>query len=173
MSKIIAIFVSFFKIGLFGYGGGPSSVPLVEHEVVNVHCWMTGDEFIDTLAVGNSLPGPIIIKLAAFIGYKEGGWLGAAAALLGSSLPGIVGMLGLGLLLLKYKDHPRMQGLFYGIRPVIVAMMAAFVYGIFVKSVPDFKTAAILVVSFALMAFLNVHPILMILAAGLMGMFIL
>jgi len=82
-------------------------------------------------------------------------------------------MLGSGLLLLKYKDHPRMQGLFYGIRPVIVAMMAAFVYGIFVKSVPDFKTAAILVVSFALMAFLNVHPILMILAAGLMGMFIL
>ncbi len=173
MSKSIAIFVSFFKVGLFGYGGGPSSVPLVEHEVVNVHRWMTGDEFVDTLAVGNSLPGPIIVKLAAFIGYREGGWLGALAALLGSSLPGIVGMLGLGLLLLKYKDHPRMQGLFYGVRPVIVAMMAAFVYGIFSKSVPDIKTAAILIVSFALMAFLNLHPILMILAAGLMGMFIL
>jgi chromate transporter len=173
MSKVIAIFVSFFKVGLFGYGGGPSSVPLVEHEVVNVHRWMSTDEFVDTLAVGNSLPGPIIIKLAAFIGYREGGWLGAAAALLGSSLPGIVGMLALGLLLLKYKNHPRMQGLFYGIRPVIVGMLAAFVYSIFASSVSDWKTGAIMVITFALMIFFDVHPILMILAAGLMGMFIL
>ena len=148
-------------------------VPLVQEEVVDVHQWLTTDEFVDVLAMGNSLPGPIVIKLAVFIGFKEAGGIGAFAAVLGVSLPGIIGILALGLLFLKYKDHPRVQGLFYGIRPVIIAMLAALVYSLFSKSVPDWKTAVIMAVAFVAMAFLNVHPILMILLGGVIGVLII
>lgn len=172
MNKIITIFLSFLKVGLFGYGGGPSMVPLLQEEVVDVHGWLTNIEFIDVLAMGNSLPGPIITKLAVFIGYKEASWLGALAGVLGVSLPGVVGILALGVLFLKYKDHPRVQGLFYGIRPVIIAMLAALVYSLFSKSVMDWKTAAIMTVAFVLMVFLNIHPIFMILLGGVLGILI-
>jgi len=172
MTNIITIFLSFLKVGLFGYGGGPSMVPLVQEEVVDVHQWLTNAEFTDVLAMGNSLPGPIVIKLAVFIGFKEAGGLGAFAAVLGISLPGIVGILAFGLLFLKYKDHPRVQGLFYGIRPVVIAMLAALVYSLFSKSVTDWRTAAIMTVAFVLMVFLNVHPIFMILVGGILGMLI-
>jgi chromate transporter len=173
MTKIIAVFLSFLKVGLFGYGGGPSMVPLVQEEVVDIHHWLTNSEFTDVLAMGNSLPGPIVIKLAVFIGFKEAGGLGALAAVLGVSLPGIVGILALGLLFLKYKDHPRVQGLFYGIRPVIIAMLAALVYSLFSKSVTDWRTGVIMIAAFALMVVFNVHPIFMIIISGIIGMLII
>ena len=112
-------------------------VPLVQEEIVDVHGWLSPAEFTDVLAMGNALPGPIVIKLAVFIGNKEAGWLGALAAVFGVSLPGIVGILALGFLFMKYKSHPRVQGIFYGLRPIVIAMLIALIYSLFSKSIVD------------------------------------
>ena len=75
------LFLAFFIPGILGYGGGPASIPLVEHEVVEKYEWMTTQEFSEVVALGNSLPGPIATKMAGYIGYTEGGILGAVIAL--------------------------------------------------------------------------------------------
>lgn len=169
MSKILTVFFAFLKVGLFGYGGGPSMVPLFQEEVVDIHGWLTPAEFTDALAMGNSLPGPIVVKLAVFIGYKTAGAAGSAAALVGVTLPGIVGMMILGLLLIKYQQHPRVQGLLRGIRPVVIAMLAGITYSLFSSSVPNWKAGIILLISFAGIVYLNIHPLLFIAAAGVIG----
>ena len=73
------IFMAFFRVGILGYGGGPSSIPLVHKEVVDKYKWMDTDEFGDVLALGNALPGPIATKMAGYIGYRVGGILGMVA----------------------------------------------------------------------------------------------
>ena len=66
------LFLAFFRVGMLGYGGGPSSIPLVHQEVVKKYGWMDDDEFADVLALGNTLPGPIATKMAGYIGYRVG-----------------------------------------------------------------------------------------------------
>jgi chromate transporter len=65
--KQIQLFFAFFRVGMLGYGGGPSSIPLVHKEVVEKYKWMNDDEFADVLALGNALPGPIATKMAGYI----------------------------------------------------------------------------------------------------------
>ena len=80
MTLLWRILFSFLKVGLFGYGGGPSMIPLLQEEVVEMNGWLSAEEFVDALAMGNSLPGPIIVKMATFVGYKMAGvWLGELA----------------------------------------------------------------------------------------------
>ena len=71
----LQIFFAFFIPGILGYGGGPASIPLIEHEVVDQYEWMTTSEFSEVLALGNALPGPIAPKMAGYIGYDIGGIL--------------------------------------------------------------------------------------------------
>lgn len=68
------LFISFLRTGLLGYGGGPSTIPLVHKEVVHQYKWMDDEEFGNVLALGNSLPGPIMTKMAGYIGYRIGGF---------------------------------------------------------------------------------------------------
>ena len=128
MNTLLALFWSFLKIGCTGYGGGPSMVPLVKEEVVNLNNWMDTAEFVDMVAIGNALPGPIATKLSAVIGNKVAGVPGAVVASLGIALPSIIAL----LLLLKFVAHvsknPRVQSMLKGLRPVVVAMLAFAAY---------------------------------------------
>ncbi len=68
MILILKIFVVFAKVGIFGFGGGPSMIPLVQHEVVDRHHWLTNQEFVDAMAMGYALPGPIATKMSGYVG---------------------------------------------------------------------------------------------------------
>ena len=70
------LFWAFFRVGIFGFGGGPAMIPLVRAEVVTRHHWLTDEEFADVLAIGNTLPGPIATKMPGYIGYRVGGVTG-------------------------------------------------------------------------------------------------
>ena len=87
---LLLLLWSFTKVGILGYGGGPSMVPLVKAEVVDLYGWMTDTEFADALAMGYALPGPIATKIAAVVGFRVGGVLGSIAALAGMVLPSLV-----------------------------------------------------------------------------------
>ncbi|WP_123041462.1 chromate transporter [Cohnella candidum] len=128
MLKLWHLFLAFGTATLLGYGGGPSIIPLYEHQVVGRYRWLTSDDFGQALAFGNALPGPIATKLAAYIGFKVAGWAGAAAALIAVVLPTALVMILLAGVMLKLTGNPIIKGMIRGIQPVIFVMMAMLAY---------------------------------------------
>jgi chromate transporter len=169
------LFLAFFRAGMLGYGGGPSSIPLIHAEVVGRYGWMTDEEFGDVLALANTLPGPIATKMAGYIGYKRGGWLGLANAIAATVVPTVVLMLGLVGLLATYRQSPAVRGMTEAIAPIIAVMLAPLAFTFFkeAKAGLGWKGCLLLTAgSFALMEILGVHPGLLIgalLAYGLAG----
>ncbi len=170
------IFYSFGKVGVFGFGGGPSFVPLIQQEVVQVQQWLTHEEFLDAFAFGNALPGPIATKLAGYVGYKVAGWPGAAAGLFGMTIPTILAMVLLFTAYLRYRDAPALENFLKGVRPVVIALLALVVWEFIPKALgapPQWLTNWALWL-LALLAFIlamrfNVHPALLIVVGGFIG----
>jgi chromate transporter len=169
MNEFFALFYAFAKVGIFGFGGGHSMIPLIQIEVVDNYKWLTIEEFVEALAMANSLPGPITTKMSVFTGYKIAGMTGAVASIVGLVLPSMVLMLVLASLYLKYKDLPAVKGSLKAVRPVVIALLALVVYNIFPSSVNSWHTALIAVVAFVVVAFLKVHPAVVIAAAAMIG----
>jgi chromate transporter len=120
---VFELFVSFARVSLFGFGGGPSMIPLVRAVVVEGRGWLTPEAFLDAFAFGNALPGPIVTKLAAYVGHQVAGWPGAAAALAGATLPTMALILLATRLVMSGKDNPVLRAAIAGIRPVVVALL--------------------------------------------------
>ena len=160
------IFLAFFRVGILGYGGGPSSIPLVHKEVVEKYKWMDTDEFSDILALGNALPGPIATKMAGYIGYRVGGVIGMLNALLATIVPTIILMILLLTVLNSYKDEPWVRGMADAVVPVVAVMLAVLTWD-FVKKSGTSKlgwkwTLIALAGSLLLLQFLNLHPAILI-----------
>ncbi|ANU22273.1 chromate transporter [Planococcus donghaensis] len=166
------LFLAFFIPGILGYGGGPASIPLVEKEVVDRYGWMTTQEFGEVLALGNALPGPIATKMAGYIGYAEGGVLGATVALFASVAPSLILMVLLMVTLLKYKDSPKVKNITKLVRPVIAVLLGAMTLQFFMTSVDSsgtIETVILVVLSYWLLEIRKVHPALVILMALVYG----
>jgi chromate transporter len=161
MKLQIQIFIAFFRVGLLGFGGGPSSIPLVYKEVVDTYKWMDDGQFSDILALGNTLPGPIITKMAGYIGYRVGGIIGMIVALIASVIPTILLMLILLTSFNQFKDNPRVQGMTNAVVPIVGVMMAVLTWN-FLKKAKDglgWKIGfTLFAISFILMEILNIHP---------------
>lgn len=166
------IFMAFFIPGILGYGGGPASIPLIENEVVGNYGWMSRQEFSEVLAVGNSLPGPIATKLAAYIGYTEGGVIGSLVALFASVAPSIILMLVLMAVLLKYKDKPQVKNISSIVRPIIAVLLGVMTYQFakdsFIGLGPVY-TIILLIGSYVMLEKLKWHPALVIVIALAVG----
>jgi len=119
----LQIFWVFFISNILGYGGGPSIVPLIQHEVVTINAWLTAYEFAEIFAMGNALPGPIAPKLAAYIGFSQGGVLGSFIGLVATVMPSVILMVLLMGLLKRFKDSPQVQRLTRYIRPTIAVLI--------------------------------------------------
>ncbi|WP_295940860.1 chromate transporter [uncultured Alistipes sp.] len=125
MTRLRTIFGSFFKIGLFTFGGGYAMIPLIEQELIVKRRWIEHDEFIDLLTLAQSVPGPIAINTSVFVGYKMHGVWGALAALMGSVLPSFAIILAIALLFADIRHNPVVDAAFKGMRPVVVALIVA------------------------------------------------
>jgi chromate transporter len=162
------IFLAFFIPGILGYGGGPATIPLVENEVVGTYGWMDTQEFSEVVAIGNSLPGPIATKMAASIGYSEGGVLGSIIALFATVAPSLILMIGLMTVLMKYKDEPKVKNITRLIRPVIAILLVAMTVQFLTTSVEGvgyLSTGAIALVSYLMLQKWNWHPAFVIMIA--------
>lgn len=167
MPVAIDLLMSFSKVGLLAWGGGPAMVPLVQDEVLR-HGWMTEAEFADALASGYALPGPIATKLALYVGYHEAGWLGATASLVGVVLPSgllILAVLALGT---TFRDHPRVQGMMSLVRPVVLAMLVMMIVDLVPGTVTDVRAFVIAGIALVLLVF-RVPPAAVIGTAALLG----
>lgn len=162
------LFLAFFIPGILGYGGGPASIPLVEHEVVTTYHWVTVDEFSRVLALGNSLPGPIATKMAGYIGFMHGGVLGSIVAIIATVAPSLILMVVLLKLLYKFKDSPKVKRLTLLIRPTIAVLLGVMTYDFLHNSVIKggwIQTGILVVVGYFLLERLKIHPAFVILGA--------
>jgi chromate transporter len=161
MKLQLNIFIAFFRSGMLGFGGGPSTIPLVYKEVVDTFKWMDDQQFSDVLALGNTLPGPINTKMAGYIGYKVGGLLGMITALIASIVPTVILMLILLTSFNQFKDNPRVQGMTNAVVPIVGVMLGVLTWQFFKKSKDGlgWKMGVILLVGcFILIEVVHIHP---------------
>ncbi len=160
------IMAAFFRVGILGFGGGPSSIPLVHREAVKKYKWLTEEEFANTLAIANAMPGPIATKMGGYIGYRITGIVGCLVALFATVAPTALAMIFLLQLLQQFKDIPWVQHMSASVVPVVAVMLATMTWDFVKKSGKTLgwvKGLLIIFGSLLLMEGLNIHPAILIL----------
>jgi chromate transporter len=184
----LQLFYTFFKIGLFGFGGGYAMLSMIQGEVVTRHGWISAQEFTDIVAISQMTPGPIGINSATFVGYStliDAGYtpamavLGSATATFAVILPSFILMLIISRYFLKFQKHPVVMAVFSGLRPAVVGLLAAATLLLmnsenFSSPTNDMRSFIIsclifLVVFIATRRF-KISPILMIVLSGVAGL---
>jgi len=163
------LFLMFFKIGAFTFGGGYAMIPLMRNEVVKKKLWLKDDEFMDMLAIAQSMPGPIALNTALFVGNKRLGFKGSLFSGAGIILPSFIVILLIALVFTQFKDNQVIERIFRGIRPAVVALIAAPLLGLGRSAGVNLKNIWIPVVTALLIWLLNISPVYVILAAILLG----
>ncbi|WP_088103911.1 chromate transporter [Halalkalibacter urbisdiaboli] len=172
----VELFLAFFIPGIVGYGGGPASIPLIQHEVVERYRWMTVEQFSEVLAIGNALPGPIATKMAGYIGYEVGGIFGAFIGVFATVAPSLFLMIVLLGLLYTFKDSPKVKKMTAYIRPTIAVLLGVLTYQFLETAYVEtgiWHTFFLLVASFLLLQKWKVHPSFVILGGICYGAFFL
>ena len=116
------------RTGILGYGGGPSVIPLIRYEAVTRYQWVTDEEFGEILAIANALPGPIATKMAAYLGYKTKGVLGAIVSVLAHILPTSIAIIALLGSMYALRESKIVAGMVAAVRPVIFVMLGMMAY---------------------------------------------
>ena len=183
----LKLFWTFFKIGLFGFGGGYGMLSLIQNEVVEKQQWISNAEFTDIVAVSQMTPGPIGINSATYVGFKaiENADMTRTQAVCGSllasfsvMLPSFILMLLISAFFMHYKDHKSVQTVLKWLRPVVVGMLAAAVLlllneenlGTFsAANLQLYVSIGLFILAFIATNFWKIGPIKVILLAGLFG----
>lgn len=171
MKVIFELFLAFFRIGLFTFGGGYAMLPLIERETVEKHEWSTNDEILDIFSMSQCTPGVIAVNTATFIGKKVGGVIGAVAATLGVVAPSIIIITLVATVLGNFSDLEVVQHAFAGIRAAVAALIFASCIKLYKSAVKSKVQLLICVIAFVLVAFFGVSPMIIVIVAGLYGYF--
>jgi chromate transporter len=167
MKQLAELFVSFFKIGLFTFGGGYAMIPIIQREVIDSRHWIEEREFLDLLTLAQSAPGPISLNTAVFVGYKMCGYKGALAALWGVILPSFLIILTVAIFFSQIRENPIVDAAFKGMRPVVVALILAPILG-FTKGLHWTMISVVAAVAFVIWHF-GISPIYLLLAGAVGG----
>jgi len=168
-SILLQLFITFAKIGTFTLGGGYAMIPMIESEIVNKKQWLNKEEFLDILIVAQSAPGVFAINMASNIGYKIKGLKGGIIGSLGVAFPSILIILLIAIFFRQFQDNPYVERIFMGIRPAVVALIAAPVFTMAKSAKVTLHNIWIPIVAAVLISLFKVSPIWVILAAGLGG----
>ncbi|KJS20874.1 MAG: chromate transporter [Clostridiaceae bacterium BRH_c20a] len=163
------LFITFFKIGAFTFGGGYAMIPLIQTEVCYNKNWVKEEDIVDLLALAQTVPGAIAVNASTFIGYRIFGFRGALAATLGVVLPSFLIILSLAGLLIKYGDNQLLEKMFTGIRAVVVSLIMAAVIKLYRPCIIDHWTLIIAVAALFALIIFNIHPIIAIIGGGAAG----
>ena len=121
----LQLFWTYLKIGTFTIGGGYVMLSMIEREIVDRKGWIDREEYMNMIALAQAAPGLIAVNSAIFIGWRIGGWRGVIATVLGAVLPSFLIILAIAMVFQSYKDLPAVEAVFKGIRPAVVALIAA------------------------------------------------
>ena len=169
MTKLHELFWTFFKIGAFTIGGGYAMIPLMEQEIVDKRKWLNKEEFMDTMSLAQSMPGVFAVNMATNVGFRTRGFAGAFTAIMGNVLMPILLILVLAIFFRQFSDNPIVESIFKGIRPAVVALIAAPVFNMAKTAKISWSNFWIPVAATLLIWLLGVSPVIIILVAGLGG----
>lgn len=181
----LELFYTFFKIGLFGFGGGYAMLSMIQGEVVTRYGWLSSSEFTDIVAISQMTPGPIGINSATYVGYTaivnagyshEVGIIGSVVATISVVLPSFILMILISRFFFKYQKHKSVESVFKGLRPGVVGLLAAaalllmnqenFGTDVYQICISIFLFIAAFVASYKF----KMHPILLIVLCGIAGL---
>lgn len=170
LSKMWALFCTFFKIGAFTFGGGYAMIPLIQKEAVENKGWVTDDDILEIIAIAESTPGPIAINSATFVGYRTCGVWGAACATFGVVLPSFAIILAISFVLRQFQQIKAVQYAFNGIRAGVLALLFKALWGMYKKSPKGWVAYVVMAGAFVLTAILKVNVLLVIIACAAFGL---
>jgi chromate transporter len=177
---LLKLLWSFAQIGLFSFGGGYAALPLIQNQVVELHGWLTLQEFTDVVTISQMTPGPIALNAASFVGTRVAGLSGAVIASFGCVLPSLIIVLFLAWFYYRYRSLRFMQGILSGLRPAVVALIASAGLAILFLALFGSTTlpssfeevnlyaVSMFVIGFIVMRLRKINPILMILGSGVL-----
>ena len=169
---LLILFLTFFKIGLFSFGGGYAAISIIEKEIVRLHHWLTPQNFADIVSISQSTPGAVDINSATFVGYQVGGILGAIIATIGVLTPQFL------LVWLFFTVHQGIKQEKYfewalsGVRPIIVGLFLFASYLLFISMSFDFKHVLVLLFSLLVLYKTKINPLILMLLFGLVGLLV-
>lgn len=169
MNQYWELFKIFFRIGAFTIGGGYAMVPLIEDEIVAKRKWIKAEDFLDLLAIAQSSPGILAVNIAIFVGYRLKGMKGSLVTSLGAILPSFLMILAIALFFQQFKSNVYVEKVFKGIRPAVVALIAAPTFKLGKSAKINRYTIWIPAISALLIWLLGFSPIWIIIAAGAGG----
>lgn len=167
---LLRLFATFFKIGLFSFGGGYAMLSMMQQEVVEINNWVSISEFVDMVAISQITPGPIAINMSTYVGYKISGVLGSAIATFGCIAPSIIVMLIITRFFFKFQNNKYVENAFLGLRPATIGLVAAAAILVTKGAFIDLKSLAIFGVAFLLSYKYKIDPILMTIGSGIIGL---
>jgi chromate transporter len=156
----------FLKLGTISFGGPAAHIAMMEDEFVRRRQWLTANEFADRLAAANLIPGPSSTEVAIFIGYAKRGWLGLMVAGTCFIIPAAILVLLIAAAYVRYGSLPQVAGALYGIKPVVIAIIAQALWNL-ARTAVKTKLLGLLAVSCVILCFLRVDPLIVLAAAGL------
>jgi len=169
MKKYWEIFLVFFKIGAFTFGGGYAMLPLIQSAVVDKKKWLGDKEFIDMLAIAQSMPGPIALNTAIFVGNKRKGVKGSIFSSLGIILPSFITILLLVIVFTQFRDNTVVESVFKGIRPAVVALIFAPLLRMGKNADITWNTIWIPIAVALIVGLLHISPVVIIILAITLG----
>lgn len=175
---LIELFITFFKIGIFSFGGGYAMIPLIASEITS-RGWLSEAEFIRIIGIAEMTPGPIAVNSATYVGYQTAGVIGAVSATLGIAAPSLIIILCISGFFFKNLKHPLMKRIFNGIMPVVGGLILAaalivtrstlFTEGVISLASMQISILVMVVILAVLIRRYKIHPILLIVIAAGMG----
>ena len=166
---LLTLFLTFFKIGLFTFGGGYAMIPFIHQYAVEKYKWITDDEFLDIIAIAESTPGPIAINSATYIGYKVKGVKGSALATFGVALPSIIIIILIAAFFMQFKDNIYVEYAFKGIRIGVSVLVLNAAIRMYKKLDKNLLSYFLILLGFAMIFFEIIPVILVIVIGGLIG----
>ncbi len=170
---LVKLFITFFKIGAFSFGGGYAMIPLIMQEIVINNKWIEKTDFINMISISQITPGPIAINIATFVGSITNGIVGSLVATTAVILPSTILVVLMYFFIKKYRDNDYLNLFLQGIRVVVIGLIGAGFLSVFNEGVTNIISLGIFLVSFYLVGFKRVHPIPIIIVAGIIGAVIL
>ena len=173
MKEYLQLFWAFFKVGALTFGGGYAMLPILQRDIVETKKWATEEEVMDYYAMAQCLPGIIMVNTSVFIGRHRKGTAGGIVAGLASALPSLAIITVIAMFLTAFAEYPIVQNAFAGIRACVVVLIVNAVLKLWKSAMVDWKSIVIIFLPvFALSAFTEASPILLVVAAAIAGIVI-
>lgn len=170
LKRCLQLFITFFKIGAFTFGGGYAMIPLISREAAENKKWITEEDILEIVAIAESTPGPIAINASTFVGFRVAGFFGAFCATFGVVLPSFIVISIISLVLKKFENLKAVKYAFYGIRAGVLALIFKALFNMYKKCPKGAVSYIIMAFSFLAAAILKINVLYVIIICAVIGL---